>query len=669
MSRRIELWLLALILLAALALRVYDLRGVPPGAQHDEVFSANFATQIVNGARPIYWDQNGGVPSFHAYLVAPVFALFGSSIITLRLVSVACGLLVIVFTYLSARHLFGPAAALLSAALLGVTQWHLFESRVGLEPVTLMLMSSITAWLFVTHHVTAQSVNTVPNRLSPVPSMWDVLTGLALGLTVYTYQSAPLVALALLLFGVYLLVVHRAQWRGQWRSFALILASAALVTIPLLMHFLTTAGDATSRVEDLAVDLRALLAGEPELITQDVLGVLGMFAVAGDPSFRYNLPGRPVFTLALGLLAYAGMVVALARWRDPRYAFVVIWIGSNVLASAVTRSSPSFLRSSAALPFIAMLPAIAISQLQVLVSKSPRTPRYSPILVGALALVLLGVEASSAIHDYFIAWPSLARVRSAYRADLAEIAHFLDAEHPAGTVMLSARFPADLDQESLYLLQEGRQHYQWFNGRRVLVLPRDIVRQGVSYFIPATNESLGDGAALLKTLDARAGPLDDNGRPAFTLYNMPAGRLAQLRARAPQIALHADAARAEREVELMGLDTQLGQRSLHVLLYWRVLLRVRGDLDRNFFVHLVDSGGKLRAQEDRSAYPTSSWQDDDIVWQWYDLALPPAAPAGDYYLELGIYDANAPGQPRLNILDANGNVLDNHVRVGPFQLQ
>src|SRR5207302_4207959 len=153
MSRRIELWLLALILLAALALRVYDLRGVPPGAQHDEVFSANFATQIVNGARPIYWDQNGGVPSFHAYLVAPVFALFGSSIITLRLVSVACGLLVIVFTYLSARHLFGPAAALLSAALLGVTQWHLFESRVGLEPVTLMLMASITAWLFAMSHV------------------------------------------------------------------------------------------------------------------------------------------------------------------------------------------------------------------------------------------------------------------------------------------------------------------------------------------------------------------------------------------------------------------------------------------------------------------------------------------------------------------------------------
>ena len=138
MARRTELWLLALILLIALALRVYDLRRVPPGAQHDEVFAANFATQIIDGARPVFWDQNGGVPAFHAYLVAPLFVLFGSSIVTLRLVSVACGLLVIVFTYLAARRLFGPAVALVSAALLGVTQWHLFESRVGLEPMTLM---------------------------------------------------------------------------------------------------------------------------------------------------------------------------------------------------------------------------------------------------------------------------------------------------------------------------------------------------------------------------------------------------------------------------------------------------------------------------------------------------------------------------------------------------
>src|SRR5512138_640387 len=106
MSHRVEVIVLIVILAGALALRVYDLRGAPPGAQHDEVFSANFATQILDGARPVYWDQNGGVAALHSYLVALAFALFGtpfSVVVTLRMVSVVCGLATIVFTYLTAR--------------------------------------------------------------------------------------------------------------------------------------------------------------------------------------------------------------------------------------------------------------------------------------------------------------------------------------------------------------------------------------------------------------------------------------------------------------------------------------------------------------------------------------------------------------------------------------
>ncbi|MEP7198968.1 MAG: hypothetical protein ABI874_04040, partial [Chloroflexota bacterium] len=252
-----------------------------------------------------------------------------------------------------------------------------------------------------------------------------------------------------------------------------------------------------------------------------------------------------------------------------------------------------------------------------------------------------------------------------YRADLAEMADFLDAQKPAGTVMLSARFPSDLDQGALYLLQRRKQRFQWFNGRRVLILPNDRSGQGVSYLIPAGNESLGDGAALLQTLDARAGPLDEQGKPSFMLYTLPSDDLARLRARAPQIVLRANAAD---EVELIGADVNANGRALHVLLYWRVLLRVTGDQDRSFFAHLVDANGKRWAQEDRSAYPTSSWQDDDLVWQWFDLTLSADAPAGDYALDLGIYDANAPGQPRLPIRDANGKTTDNYVRVGPFRV-
>jgi 4-amino-4-deoxy-L-arabinose transferase-like glycosyltransferase len=710
MSRRIEATLLVLIFTLALLLRVHDLRGAPPGAQHDEVFSANFATQIIDGARPVYWDQNGGVPVFHAYLIAPVFAALGADIIVLRLVSVVCGLLTILFTYLSARRLFGPGPALFCAALLSVTQWHLFESRVGLEPVTLMLMASITAWLFLRSGIAAgmrpparpmpraesasagEAGGTGPARIpsgrdgaaavrkigdfppaetdtQQQPAWWGVPVGLSLGLTMYTYQSAPLVILALAGFAAYLFLRQRARLRSHAQWLAVMSVIALLVSLPLPVHFLTTAGDATSRPEELAADLRAAAQGDLEPLARDAAGVLGMLAFAGDPSWRYNLSGRPVFTLALGLLAYAGIAVALWRWRDPRYAFVLFWIACNVIASAVTRASPSFLRSSAALPFIVMLPGIALGIVWNAVAANARGARKAQSAMGVfvlLAIALLAWEGVSTAQDYFDGWARNDKVRATYRADLAEVAAFLDTQKPAGMVMLSARFPSDLDQGALYLLQRQKQNYQWFNGRRVLVLPTDPTGQGVSYFIPATNESLGDGAALLSTLPAWPGPLDEKGKPFFTLYTLSSAELNRLRAREPQTALHANIGG---EVELIGLDPTANARHLHLLLYWRVAHRVPGDRDRSFFAHLVDASGRLWTQEDRSVYPTSSWHDDDIAWQWYDLQLPADAPAGAYWVEVGVYDANAPGQPRLPILDAAGNASGVLPRAGPFDLR
>jgi 4-amino-4-deoxy-L-arabinose transferase-like glycosyltransferase len=687
MSRRLELILLTCLFGVALALRLYDLRGAPPGAQHDEVFSANFATQIVNGARPVYFDQNGGVMAFYAYLVAPVFAVFGANIITLRLVSVACGIGVVLFTYLTAHRLFGVKVALLSSAFLAVSHWQLFESRVGLEPIALQLMAILTAWFF---WQSSSSYGILDSGARPPPSrlqypLANLLVGISLGLTTYTYHSAPLVFVAFSAFISYLLVWQRASVRAHWKGLLLVVVVALCVMAPLAWHVTTTPGDAISRTEDLAADLRAVLAGDFEPLFNNVVGVLGMFAFTGDPSWRYNTSGRPVFTFIVGLCAYLGFARCARRWREPRYAFVVIWITCNVLASAVTRASPSYLRSSAALPFIVMLPALALCAIRSWILESGRRKFSSqyPMLkhrltasnlqrpisnLQSLMLItsLLLWETLSTTQAYFTLWAQQPQVRLTYRADLAEVAEYLDTQQFTGVVMVSARFPADLDQQALYLLQRKPQRYQWFNGRRVFVLPNERSGQGVNYIIPATNLSLGDGAALLKTLDARVSSLNEQGEPFFTLYYMPDAKLHMLRRRAPQISLRAN---ANHEVELMGVDMAMANRSVHVLLYWRVLQRVRGDVDRSFFVHLIDAEGKRWAQEDRAVYPTSSWRDDDIVWQWYDLKLPEDAPNGEYGLIMGIYSANTMGQPRVPILDAAGNVMSDHLRVGPIVIQ
>ena len=69
---------------------------------------------------------------------------------------------------------------------------------------------------------------------------------------------------------------------------------------------MTTEGDASSRMEDLSPDLQGAAEGDFGPLAADIAGVLGMLAFSGDQSYRYNLPGRPVFTLVVGLLATPG---------------------------------------------------------------------------------------------------------------------------------------------------------------------------------------------------------------------------------------------------------------------------------------------------------------------------------------------------------------------------
>ena len=123
----------------AVVLRVVLLGQVPPGMQHDEVFDSRFATDILNGSRPVFIDENTGVPPLFMYLVAGAFAVFGCNFLVIRLTSVSIGVLGLVVNYLLLRELFGRKVAMLTLAGLIISFWPLFDSRVGIEPIIVPL--------------------------------------------------------------------------------------------------------------------------------------------------------------------------------------------------------------------------------------------------------------------------------------------------------------------------------------------------------------------------------------------------------------------------------------------------------------------------------------------------------------------------------------------------
>lgn len=103
-------------------------------------------------------------------------------------------------------------------------------------------------------------------------------------------------------------------------------------------------------------------------------------------------------------------------------------------------------------------------------------------------------------------------------------------------------------------------------------------------------------------------------------------------------------------------DTGLDKSLLMVRLMWQPIRPA--DRDYTLFVHLVDETGAIVAQHDGpplgGRYPTSVWQRGEALLDAVRLTLPPDLPAGRYRLLVGLYDATAPGLPRVPVWDAEG---------------
>jgi hypothetical protein len=92
-------------------------------------------------------------------------------------------------------------------------------------------------------------------------------------------------------------------------------------------------------------------------------------------------------------------------------------------------------------------------------------------------------------------------------------------------------------------------------------------------------------------------------------------------------------------IMLLGYDRELLEERLGLTLYWQA----ERPLDQNWtvFVHLLDEGGTLVAQHDSQPrgghYPTSVWDQGEVVDDRHPLALPTDVPDGNYRVVVGLY--------------------------------
>ncbi len=660
--RSFRLPLLVLILFAAAAFRIAVLADVPPGLQHDEVFHAHDAFTVRQGYTPLWFSSNAGNEPLYIYLMAFSTGLIGDHALGIRFTALVCGLLALALTYRWAAISVGRRSALLAIAFMAVSFWPVWMSRVGLRAVSLPPVVALAAWLFTRAMIQTSSVGT--RGLSLLRSMVPfVLAGLALGLTLYTYPAAFAVPLVFFACYVYLLVFRREVLiRTPWGHLAFWLA-AILAYLPLGLALSGQEGGYL-RVQQTGLPLQALVEqGDPGPLLEGVARTFGMWFVQGDPLWRYNVAGRPVFGPLLGALFALGVIYLL--WHtlkptpggegDPRpeaIALAPLFLLIGALPSAVTDSPPAFLRASAALP--AAFVALGAGYSVVRRFAGGRT-RW----LGLAALLLVILTASFTAQAYFLAWTNHEEVQRVYRADLAAIADYLHTHDAPGGVAVSTSEPHHLDRFIFDYTPHGDADIHWFDGLNALVAPAGgapawlfITRE------PAPAERLQ--STILSQLPLIEERTFSNGSLAYRLYQIPPGE-AFLETFPPPtsqgvwvsdaLAFPPDDPAGVRTalaypvqfgdvVQLAGYESPSHNPAgtwLPVTLVFRVLRDVTAPEPWVLFGHVLDANGALAAGRDFLSVPASTWRAGDVFVQLYDIALPADLAPGRYHVEIGLY--------------------------------
>ena len=629
-----RLALLVIILLIASAFRFIGLdnfptpRGAtPPGLEHDEVAHWLINQDILSGEHAVYFTEAYGHEALYHYIQAYFGALVGDHALALRLPSAYFGVLLVAVSYALGRRMFGLRVGLWSAAFLAVLFWPVFYSRLALRAISLPVFSGLAAyWWWRGCGRAERQGEQAPNPQSPIsqslilqsPNLSLFVSGLLAGLSLHTYMAARAVPIFFALYTLYLLLFHRSAVRQQWRGIALFWLALALVAAPLALFLLTNPG-AEVRIAEVDAPLRALLAGDPRPVLENALRIAAMFGLRGDPLWRQNVAGRPVFDPVTAALFYAGAALALWRWRDKRHAFLALWLAASVTPSLATIDAPSSIRIINLLPVLMLFPLLVIHSLPHLSTYWEKLSTDLITRMGSwLLLVLLLVSGWNTATGLWCVWPSNAEVRFVWQAALTEAAAYLDVSTSSGPVAVGGWTPETMDAPTMELsLRRDDLSLRYFDPGQGVIIP--AAREGESIRIITPN-ALPFVSPVDEMFAEWKQPMGE-----FTLYELPAQPPI-----APQISSEAV---FDDELRLLGYETVgpcAAGDPCRLVTYWQVLVPAGGS--RRMFLHAVDESGRIIAQDDRLGAPAEYWQPGDVVIQLLTL------PTTTGELRLGVYD-------------------------------
>jgi 4-amino-4-deoxy-L-arabinose transferase-like glycosyltransferase len=393
---RLEVVLLALIVLLGFVLQGYHVAEIPPGFHGDEAESGMQALQLLNGeVRSLVSVGWYHLPMLSFVWHAVSMFIFGDTVYGLRMSSVIVGTLTLIPVYALTRLLFNRNTALLATFLLAVAHSFFALNRLGIN-YTQTTLFEVVAFYFLFRGLRSRR-------------WWDfAISGLFLGVGMYLYYASRLVPFIVLGFLVLAAITQRGFVRTHWRGIVVLGLVAIVVFAPMAIYFAEHPWHFVSRTSHVFVLGSQGWVDTPyarENVVMTLLGqaarVLPLFNYGGDMSGQYGYKGSMLdfFTAMFFVL---GMGYSFAHAGRPRHMFLLLWFwGTMIVGGMLTLPAPFIPRLAGMLPVLCIFAAVAIEgTLNVLLDNWGQR-RATRAMLGSLVAMILVVSTYLNYDTYF----------------------------------------------------------------------------------------------------------------------------------------------------------------------------------------------------------------------------------------------------------------------------
>jgi hypothetical protein len=526
------------------------------------------------------------------------------------------------------------------------------------------------------------------------------LAGFFLGLTQYTYTAARIFPILILGILFLALILARQLVTRCWSSLLLMFLVAAVVVVPLGIYFLQNPIDFYGRAEQISIFAPEFSSGDPGgRLWRSIVETAYMFTVWGDPNYRFNLAGQPVFGPMEGALFYGGLVLCLwlavrpvgqidnSTYRRRRLAYAALWLWLLVMLAPMTLSAeslPYYQRAIGALPAVYFFPALLLDTLARWAERySDRAVRIVHVLCASFCVVFFVGLAVQTYQAYFVDWHTATQNDDDRRVAMVYVADYLKQVEATEGLYISSEYAQH--PTLAFLAPERDDDIHWFNAQQSLPLPPAGSTATYLFLLETPPQpALLTRATGLHRVETG---YDRFGRPVFEVYHWADGTLPSPDDQSPGIASWertfepGDPHGLRQPVDLpanfggvmrfLGHDRSSSEvgagETLEVVLYWRLLQRP--ERHYSIFVHLLDAESQIVGEFDANWYGSMFWREDggETLLGYYPLHVKPETPPGEYQLEIGVY--HQPTGERLPVYDENGEMVADRLLLRPMTVR